>query len=972
MRLIRHVSLCILHSAFCIAFALAAAVPPATAAQPGTATLTVSGYTGTSTLTDFPVLVRVPPSITLKCGPDGSVMRFYAADGVTELAHEIDTWNYGGDSCVWVKLPALAAGTTFQMSYGGAYGARATTDADVWTGYVGVWHLSEDGVIPPILDSTQNGMNGLARAANGSGLAAGRIGRARLTAGGRDHAYGIVVDATNGIPQGAVADSLGTDFTASFWMNPQGSGAGDFSYGFLIDRRKGEYNNPGGWGVRLHDGGAAANMKLQVYSADEKPNSSNYDGTLTKKQYPSLYTRNAWSKVDIRWYATGATTGAADIYTNGVFVETLALPKPPKQDETTNIGIGGSTQANPGNTTEGKGRQFRGYMDEVRLRRGGVSADWIKADFDTVNDTSFVAFDSVPALEALDCYVVPAGTDGNAPAAPYGSWATAANDFETLFAALPTTDYPLTIHIAPGTYAVTEPISLALPDLTFVSDDGTGATARETTILDGGYPARTNRIATVSAANVTIRGLTFRNCMVAGENDGGAIYADSASENMSVIDCTFTNCIARHGGAIRLGAANAWLEGCDFTDCHAWTTTTKYSQREGGGVNVSAAATGTAITNCSFTGCTAYYGGGVKTPTPRTTTGFSDRASYTIITGCTFTRNAPVRQNDSGIPVGGGICGKAWVENCRFDANYTPDGSCFNPAIGFDYHTVITNCVFENHSSANRGIVGQFKGGYYETRVVDCVFRGNTCANMLGCHWLTVDRCVFTNNAATGGLFWLYGTNHVVRNSLYAYNWRPLGVGGQLAKGPERYENCTIVSNTCGVYFPYGADCAPIFINCYIGGNTNPPTRLTNYRGNANFGYFEAFWENDTFRFSPLLATNCVIEGAHILEQRDTRKTFDLFDYEPSGTCEAITDLVAAKGAGFVDAAHGDWRLQRKSPLRDAGLLLPWMADGATDLDRNPRLTDRFGKPFAPGALPDIGCYECPERVARTTTVILR
>ena len=224
-----------------LAAALAAAVLPA--AQPGTATLTVSGYKNSTTLTDFPVLVRVPSSISLLCGPDGSAMRFYAADGVTELAHEIDTWNYGGDSCVWVKLPALAAGTTFQMSYGGAYGARATTDADVWTGYAGVWHLSEDGVNPPIIDSTQNGMNGLARAANGSGLAAGRIGRARLTAGGRDHAYGIVVDATNGIPQRAVADSLGTDFTASFWMNPQGNGVGDFSFGFLIDRRKGEYNN---------------------------------------------------------------------------------------------------------------------------------------------------------------------------------------------------------------------------------------------------------------------------------------------------------------------------------------------------------------------------------------------------------------------------------------------------------------------------------------------------------------------------------------------------------------------------------------------------------------------------------------------------------------------------------------------------------------------------------------------------------
>ena len=43
----------------------------------------------------------------------------------------------------------------------------------------------------------------------------------------------------------------------------------------------------------------------------------------------------------------------------------------------------------------GKGcRGFNGYMDEVRLRPGIVSADWIKADYDTVNNPTFV---TIPA-----------------------------------------------------------------------------------------------------------------------------------------------------------------------------------------------------------------------------------------------------------------------------------------------------------------------------------------------------------------------------------------------------------------------------------------------------------------------------------------------------------------------------------------------------------------------------------------------
>ena len=56
----------------------------------------------------------------------------------------------------------------------------------------------------------------------------------------------------------------------------------------------------------------------------------------------------------------------------------------------------------------------------------------------------------------------------------------------------------------------------------------------------------------------------------------------------------------------------------------------------------------------------------------------------------------------------------------------------------------------------------------------------------------------------------------------------------------------------------------------------------------------------------------------------------------------------------------------------DAGILLDWMVPGATDLDQNTRLTDRFGKPFAEGARPDIGCYECQIFTPHATTIMLR
>ncbi len=916
-------------------FALSAALfatLPATAAQPGTATLTVSGYTGTSTLADFHVLVRVPSAISLQCGQDGSALRFYAADGVTELAHEIDTWNCGYESTVWVKLPALAAGTTFTMAYGGDYGARATTDADVWTGYLGVWHLNET-VSNGGTQTVDSSGNFAAGKTTGSRIVTkdGLVGKSFCACDAA--AWNLTNASKLAIPNSPSKLYSPDGFSVSWWAN-------SYAPGKIAAGGKGYVFSNSKWNVWFdNDGTESCRFNFSATGSATK--------TLTIDDAEDDFNTNVWMftacTVD-----PGDGTATGRIYANGVLKATDTSFQLPA--------------SNTGDFVVGNGsgnKWYPGRIDELRVRGVASSVDWLKAEYDSVHNAAFVAFDSVPSL---DFYVVPAGTAGNTPTVPYDTWATAANDFATLSASLPTTDAPATIHVAPGTYDVASPIPLSSTGITLTSDDGTGATARETTILDGGYPARTNRIATVTAANVTIRGLTFRNCMLDGTEDGGAIYTDSSSEKTSVIDCSFTNCRARHGGAIRLGAANAWLEGCDFNDCHAGTTANN-TARHGGGVNVSTAATGSVITNCTFTGCTAYQGGAVKTPAPATKTGFSERASYTIVSGCTFTRNAPVRQNNSGNPVGGGICGKAWVENCRFDANYTPDSACFNPAIGFDYYSVITNCIFENHSSANRGIVGQYQGGDYETRVVDCVFRGNTCANMLGQVIITADRCVFTNNAATSILFWS-GSKSVLRSTLYAHNHQPLRVASQ------RYENCTVVSNTYGVYIRDPAY-KPVFVNCYIGGNTNASSRFANYRGNANFGYFETGWDNATSAFIiDFHATNCVIEGAHSVEQRSTSKFFDLFDYEPSGTCEAITDLVDAKGAGFVDAANGDWRLQRKSPLRDAGLLLPWMADGATDLDGNPRLTDHFGKPFATGALPDIGCYECQELTPYSTLIL--
>jgi hypothetical protein len=115
---------------------------------------------GGEALTDFPVMVkldatRIDYGTASKTGAD---LRFVDADGKTLLAHEIDRWSPADSSFVWVRVPTIDAGsgTDHMWLY---YGNPAATDTqaakDVWTGFVGVYHLSPNAADPTaVVDST--------------------------------------------------------------------------------------------------------------------------------------------------------------------------------------------------------------------------------------------------------------------------------------------------------------------------------------------------------------------------------------------------------------------------------------------------------------------------------------------------------------------------------------------------------------------------------------------------------------------------------------------------------------------------------------------------------------------------------------------------------------------------------------------------------------------------------------------------
>ena len=160
----------------------------------------------TSPLTDVPVLVkldatRIDYSQVQDAGQD---LRFIDADGSTVLAYEIEEWNEGGTSYVWVKVPQIdTSGTDFITLY---YGNESAPDAQsagaVWSsGYEGVWHLKDD-----FANSTNRPYGDATNA--GTADAAGQLADGQSFSGVSDH-----LD----LGQTAIIDGT-TPFTVSAWV----------------------------------------------------------------------------------------------------------------------------------------------------------------------------------------------------------------------------------------------------------------------------------------------------------------------------------------------------------------------------------------------------------------------------------------------------------------------------------------------------------------------------------------------------------------------------------------------------------------------------------------------------------------------------------------------------------------------------------------------------------------------------------
>lgn len=307
-------------------------------------------------LTDFPLLVSVSSDAQLAAGvavAGGLDIRFTAADGITVLDHEIESYNNAtGQLWAWVKVPqvATATPTTLYLEYGNPGAADQQNALGVWSaGYTSVWHMSDDpgsGGADEIVDSTGISPGTAHASMTPSDLVVGQVGGAIDFDGNDDE-----IRFTNTFVGGG-------SHTISGWIEQRVSTGRDAILAFGAD---------------------STNFSRALFSVfDNGPVAGGF------------YFNDFFTSTDLRprgWtYVTWTYDGAdSRIYINGSQspadpVQVFAHPQPANTIGT-NGWLGNVFLPAPASGF-GPDQHLNGRLDEVRVYAGLRDANWIQAEFD--------------------------------------------------------------------------------------------------------------------------------------------------------------------------------------------------------------------------------------------------------------------------------------------------------------------------------------------------------------------------------------------------------------------------------------------------------------------------------------------------------------------------------------------------------------------------------------------------------------
>ncbi|MFC2122453.1 DUF2341 domain-containing protein [Bacteroidota bacterium] len=308
--------------------------------------ITIDSTKVAGNLSDFPVLINLPSDADLAndAQDDGNDILFTAADSVTKLSHEVESFNGGsGQLIAWVKVPNLSSttDTDIYLYYGNSGTGSQEDTYNVWdSDYKVVQHLQEiaktGGGYNDHLDSTSNSNHGEAE----NGVIMDSIGaiNGANDFDGTDDVITIPNDATLDITSAITlqacirADSVDTS-----------------SDGFLFRRNV--------YGLDVADTGSGAYIKMVIDVGG---------GLISFQSDPGTIAVGSWYHIVATYDGTNWI-----IYRNGVQIEDGFLAGN-IQTSTNDLVIGEEYNSS---------FNFNGIIDEVRISSTARSAEWILTEY---------------------------------------------------------------------------------------------------------------------------------------------------------------------------------------------------------------------------------------------------------------------------------------------------------------------------------------------------------------------------------------------------------------------------------------------------------------------------------------------------------------------------------------------------------------------------------------------------------------
>lgn len=890
--------------------------------------VTVSGYAGTETLANFPVLVRLAADAPTgfdyaDCATDGSDLRFAAPDG-TMLSHEIESWNTNGTSYVWVKVPSLAGTTTaFDLFYGADPATLPAVDpTDVWTRYAVVIHGG---------DALANAVgNGLAVAAGSASVAADPAA-GKAGGGIRKSAYnakGVNVDEPT--PRLSNAGR----FSVSGWFNRDGNGGKENGNGthILMGNRKSWNDNGEGFVVLVETG-----TRLSV----------SYKGGHTWTTGTNLvsagFAPGNWGHVAFSYDKPGSRLVS---YLNGIQDNESGSPNNLVNSDST---LAYWTFGSLGNNSTDD--CFRGDMDELRVFNGFASGDWIRAEYDSVADpAAFAALGAAepsnPDAPRISAPVVDRQQDGsflvtveiseNEPVAGSVACVVGGTSFPmtTSDIALPATYAAVVSGIASGTYKATvraESASGAIVSAACPTVFHIGALT-VTAVSNADEDTMTPGVFRVSRADADATDLPALSFDVAYSGEGVAavapnsatatIPAGAASVDISVVpvftmdvtqdaDLTLAVTGANIGQA---SSATMTVVNATFDPAIRYVATTGDDANHGGTPDFPKKTIGAAVDSLASISqtlpCTVRVAPGLyrsarelSINAPIRIVGTGDTAADVIVTNALPSGDSAPNQRVFVINHADALVANLTMQKGEGYGDGRNGGNFYIGSAG----GMVSNCVSEAGLVRNNSIGA---GGYLDGGVVThTVFRGNSSGYL-------AESVNWSGNRA--GVLVLNGTARA-ENCLFTENNQTKAVTLINVSGTSVMRNCTIVNSGLQVTNAYCKSWSALNIssgatvqNVVIAGVTN------------------------TVDGSAVLPTGTVAKFANGAVDGDISELAF-----PEGT------ITGTASSFFKDYANGDYTPKAGGPLVGKGANYEGMA--SVDLAGNPRKV---------GSRIDIGCYE--------------